>query len=274
MNHLPLSASGSTPGRRTATVLLGTVCLLHGVSQEEGGSGDSTKTIPLVPLTNHSYCVMVVALILLGSTPTVKEIRPMKFEYILLGVLLEHPSTGYDLKKFLVTQGRFMRSNTQMSQVYRSLGLMEKQGLVAHTVDPRPGAQDAKTYRVTDEGAAVFLEWLTGPYQPPTRFQDPELKVRLSFAGFMSPGELISLLDVEIQARQDEIARYRHRDRRESWNPTIPFNEELAEAVKERLHRMGSAAMDAHVGALIDMRSALMESVASPRSSALASPHS
>lgn len=181
----------------------------------------------------------------------------MKLEYILLGVLLEHPSTGYDLKKFLDNHGRFMRSNTQMSQVYRSLGLMESQGLVTHAVDIRPGAQDAKTYRVTEEGAAVFLDWLTGPYTPPTRFQDPELNVRLSFAGFMGREQLASLLDVEIQTREDEIAQYRHRDRREVWDPAIPFDEELAESVKERLHRMGSAAMDAHVAALTELRSEL-----------------
>ena len=36
----------------------------------------------------------------------------MKLEHILLGALLERPSTGYDLKKFMDTHGRFLRSNT------------------------------------------------------------------------------------------------------------------------------------------------------------------
>ena len=183
----------------------------------------------------------------------------MKLENILLGVLLEHPSTGYDLKKYLDTHGRFLRSNTQMSQVYRSLGTMEKQGWVTHDVDPRPGAQDAKTYRVTQEGATVFLDWLTGPYQPPTRFQDPELGVRLTFAGFMTAEQLLHLLDTEIQTRQDEIARYRHRDRRELWAPTIAFDQELAEAVSERLHETGAAAMDAHVAAMIRLREDILD---------------
>lgn len=182
----------------------------------------------------------------------------MKLEHILLGVLLEHPSTGYDLKKFLDNRGRFMRSNTQMSQVYRSLRLMESQGLVTHTVEHRPGAQDAKKYSVTEKGASVFLDWLTGPYTPPTRFQDPELNVRLSFAGFMGRDQLAALLDVEIHHRQDEIRRYRHRDRHENWEPSIPFDEELAESVKERLHLKGSAAMDAHVAALTELREELL----------------
>lgn len=189
----------------------------------------------------------------------------MKLEYILLGVLLEHPSTGYDLKKFLDMHGRFLRSNTQMSQVYRSLASMEKQGWVGHSVDPRPGAQDAKTYRVTDEGATVFLDWLTGPYHPPTRFQDPELSVRLSFAGFMSAEQLLRIIDVEIQTRQAEIAMYRDRDRRATWSPTIPFDSELAEAMGERLHGMGAAAVDTHVANLIGLRKELLDGGLSSR---------
>jgi PadR family transcriptional regulator AphA len=190
----------------------------------------------------------------------------MKLEYILLGVLLEHPSTGYELKKFLDTHGRFLRSNTQMSQVYRSLGSMEKQGWVTHSVDPRPGAQDAKTYRVTDEGATVFLDWLTGPYHPPTRFQDPELTVRLGFSGFMSAEQLLRILDTEIQTRQADVARYRHRDRRETWAPTIAFDAELAESVGDRLHLMGAGAVDAHINGLIELRKDLLDGRLSSRS--------
>ncbi len=190
----------------------------------------------------------------------------MKLEHILLGVLLEHPSTGYDLKKYLDTHGRFLRSNTQMSQVYRSLGTMEKQGWVTHDVEPRPGAQDAKTYRVTEEGATVFLDWLTGPYHPPTRFQDPELAVRLTFAGFMSAEQLLRILDTEIQTRQDEIARYRHRDRRQQRAATIPFDTELADALGERLHQLGAAAIDTHMAAMIELRRDLLDGKLSSRS--------
>ncbi|WP_422934608.1 PadR family transcriptional regulator [Sinomonas sp. P47F7] len=190
----------------------------------------------------------------------------MKLEHILLGVLSAHPSTGYDLKKYLDTHGRFLRSNTQMSQVYRSLTTMEQQGWVTHTVEPRPGAQDAKTYRVTEEGATIFLDWLTGPYQPPSRFQDPELGARLSFAGFMSAEQVLRLIDTEIQTRQEEIGRYRFRDRREQWAPTIPFDPEFADALGDRLHYMGAAAIDAHLAALLEIRKDLLDGKLSSRS--------
>jgi DNA-binding PadR family transcriptional regulator len=178
----------------------------------------------------------------------------VKLENILLGVLLRRPSTGYDLKRYLDTFGRFHRSNTQMSQVYRSLSRMEDEGWVTHTVEARPGAQDAKRYHVTDEGATLFLDWLKGPYHPPTRFQDPELGVRLSFAGFMTPDEVVRLLETEITTRRDEIARFRFRDRSLPLDPALPFDSALAATVGEWAHQTGAAAMDAHVAACEQLR--------------------
>ena len=180
----------------------------------------------------------------------------MKLEHLLLGVLLERPSTGYDLKKFMDTHGRFLRSNTQMSQVYRSLATMADRGWVSFIAEDRPGAQDAKIYRVSPEGETVFLDWLTGPYQPPTRYEDPELTARLSFAGFMSVEQVLALLEVEIVARREQVARYRRID----FAPTSPFDRDLANAVGERLHRIGAAATDTHIAAMVALRDDLLDS--------------
>lgn len=183
----------------------------------------------------------------------------MRLENILLGVLLQHPSTGYDLKKFLDTTGRFLRSNTSMSQVYRCLGGMEERGWVTHSVEHRAGAQDAKTYRVTEEGATVFLDWLTSPYQPPTRFEDPDLGVRLAFAGLTTAEEVIRWLDVELPVRREEVARYRLRDRREEWAPTVGFDAALSESINNRMHFKGARAKDAHIAELERLRTELLD---------------
>jgi PadR family transcriptional regulator AphA len=183
----------------------------------------------------------------------------MKLENLLLGVLAQHPSTGYDLKKYMDTHGRFLRSNTQMSQVYRSLATMEQNEWVEHSLRQRAGATDAKVYSVTDEGATVFLDWLTGPYSPPSRFEDPEFGARHVFSGFMTRAQLLRLLDTELDVRRDEIARYRGRDRREAWAPTVEFDEGLAELVAEWAHRRGSAAKDAHVAGVAELRDILLD---------------
>ncbi len=185
----------------------------------------------------------------------------MKLEHLILGVLIEHPSTGYDLKKYFDTSGRFLRSNTQMSQVYRALTGMEERGWITHSVEERPGAQDAKTYRVTEDGTVVFLDWLTGPYQPPSRFEDPEFTARLGFAGLMSIEDILRLLDTELEARRAQIARFRFRDRSEEWNPAIPFDEDLAAQIAQRLHERGTSAVDAHVAWVEALRAELLDRV-------------
>lgn len=197
----------------------------------------------------------------------------MKLENILLGVLLQHPSTGYDLKKYLDNEGRFLRSNTQMSQVYRALAGMEQQGWVEHSVEHRPGAQDAKRYRVTAEGTTVFLDWLTGPYTPPSRFEDPDLTARMAFAAFMTVEQLLRLIDVEIDTRQAEIKRYRFRDRSVTWDSPLPVDHALGTLVAEWNHHKGADAKDMHVERLLELRRQLLErDVAAPPTSATASP--
>jgi PadR family transcriptional regulator AphA len=182
----------------------------------------------------------------------------MKLEYILLGVLLTRPSTGYDLKRYMDAHGRFQRPNTQMSQVYRCLSSMEERGWVWHTVEPRPGAQDAKTYRVTDEGITVFMDWLTSPYTPTTVYtRDPGFYGRLAFCGFLQLDQVIELLDREIHARQLQIKRFRDRDRSIPQEPEIPFDAELQTFVEERTHELGSQYMDQHVAWCIALREEL-----------------
>jgi PadR family transcriptional regulator, regulatory protein AphA len=183
----------------------------------------------------------------------------MKLEHILLGVLMQHPSTGYDLKRYLDTRGRFLRSNTQMSQVYRTLGQMEDRGWVTHRVESRPGAQDAKRYVTTEEGATIFLDWLTGSYDPPSRFQDPELTARLSFSGFLTPEQLLALIDTELATRAVEIARFRYRDRRLPAESPEGYNAHLADLVGDWSHEYGADAMDAHVAKLEKLRRQILD---------------
>ncbi len=183
----------------------------------------------------------------------------MKLEHLLLGVLLEAPSNGYGLKRYFDTHGRFLRAKTQMSQVYRSLAQMEENGWVEHDVDPRPGAQDSKEYRVTEEGAVVFLDWLTGPYVPPSRFEEPEFGARLSFAGFMTTEDVLRLIDTELHARLDQRARFRFRDRTQVFQPGIAFDAELQSLVSDWAHGKGAAAMDAHIAGLEALRDHLLD---------------
>lgn len=181
-----------------------------------------------------------------------------KLELILFGVLLQRPQTGYDLSSFMEKAGRFLRTNTSMTQVYRSLRKMEELGWVSHTVEPRPGAQDAKRYAVTDEGRTEFLNWLREPYHPVSMPAAPDFFVHLRFrASYLGFDAALEVLDAEIAYRRQQILRNRHRDRTEWIDPSIPFNEDLANTIMDWEHHRGVDRMDRHLEACLELRDRL-----------------
>lgn len=185
----------------------------------------------------------------------------MKLEYLLLGVLLMKPRTGYDLKRFMDMEGVFLRANTQMSQVYRSLTHMHEQGFVAYTVSDRPGAQDAKVYEVTPAGRLEFMSWLERPYQPTVGRVNYDLSARMFFAGFIGEEALVSVLTQEIRAREEQIAKYRFRDRTIEVSAGSGFDLELGTLVENFSHVTGARAMDEHLARMIELRDLLLERI-------------
>lgn len=186
--------------------------------------------------------------------------RKVTLEFILCGVLLQQAQTGYELQRFMETTGRFMRSNTSMTQVYRSLRKMEAEGWLTHDVEPRPGAQDAKRYRLTPDGRIVFFEWLDGPHRPTEFPGEPGgfftmLRFRTEYRGREAA---IELLNAEIDYRQRQIKRNRNRDRTEWFDLDAPIDVDLTASIIEWEHRRGAARMDAHLDACIELRDRLV----------------
>lgn len=182
----------------------------------------------------------------------------VKLEHILLGVLLQQPQTGYELQRFMETTGRFMRTNTSMTQVYRSLRKMDDDGWLDHEVEPRLGARDAKRYSVTPTGRAAFFSWLRRPHEPIDFPADPGFDVILRFtAEYLGVGPVVEMLDAEIAFRRQQIARNRHRDRIETYEPAAPIDADLAGAIMNWQHRRGAARMDRHLEAIVELRDLL-----------------
>jgi PadR family transcriptional regulator, regulatory protein AphA len=169
----------------------------------------------------------------------------MNLEYLLLGLLALKPQTGYNFKKFLDTFGRFMRSNTELSQIYRTLARMTKEGWVQFRTTHREGSPDFKTYRLTKDGEAVFLDWLSGPYVPPSRFTESEFFLRFHFSAILGRDATLQLLRVELDARVAQVATYRQRDR--IWRDLELSLGGSASAVQRRFdltHEWGAGQVD------------------------------
>lgn len=183
----------------------------------------------------------------------------MRLEYILLGLLARGPWSGYGIGKWMRKEGRFYRSITDLSQIYRVLRRMEESGWVGHVVEIREGRPDAKVYRITAKGRDELLEWACSPYTPPSRFQDADFHVRFDIAGMLDPEALRSLLHTELAARREQVETSRGRDRTRSYpDPIDELDIERASLLAELSHQRGTAEIDTWI-AWLERTIALLE---------------
>jgi DNA-binding PadR family transcriptional regulator len=80
----------------------------------------------------------------------------------ILGILIDGPRHGYDLKRALspaLPRQRLMNDGI----LYPLLARMEKEGLVRSRVEPGDGRPDRRVFEPTAAGRRVFFDWLRGP---------------------------------------------------------------------------------------------------------------
>jgi DNA-binding PadR family transcriptional regulator len=86
-------------------------------------------------------------------------------EHAILVSLAERSASGYDLaRRFDASIGHFWSASHQ--QIYKVLGRMEADKLVAADLIAQDGRPDKKVYAITDEGLAEVREWLAKPTPP------------------------------------------------------------------------------------------------------------
>lgn len=169
----------------------------------------------------------------------------MRFEHVLLGLLSMRPYSGYDMRGWLESEGRFVRSRVHLSQIYRLLGRMVDDGWVAFEVDSREGRPDAKVYRLTAEGRRELLEWVRSPYEPTSRFSDPDFLARFIFTLPLDRDAAIALVTSELAYRRDQVATSRGRNRTLRFADPIPeLDEARAQLALDLAHEQGSSAVD------------------------------
>lgn len=165
------------------------------------------------------------------------------------------PRSGFDLGRWVEVEGQFLRSRAHHSQIYRLLGRMTADGWVAFDVDPREGRPDAKVYRLTPLGRDVLWEWVRSPYEPTSRFQDPDFLARFAFTAPLDRQAALRLVDGELDYRRAQIARNRDRDRTLRFEDPLPeMDQEFAQEVFDELHAYGASAVDTWVAWLEGMR--------------------
>ncbi|MEV8376936.1 PadR family transcriptional regulator [Kribbella sp. NPDC056861] len=113
----------------------------------------------------------------------------MSLRHALLGLLVEHPASGYDLLKTFSTSLANVWPATQ-SQIYGELTKLADSGLV---VVSDQGPRGRKEYTLTDAGLAELRHWLAET--EPQRSTRSEVLLRVFFLGVLTPEQARGYLE-------------------------------------------------------------------------------
>ncbi len=119
----------------------------------------------------------------------------MTIKHVLLALLVEAPTHGYELKKrYDETLGELWP--LQQAQIYNNLRLLEKAGQIE--LDARVAQEnlpDQKQFRVTSAGAAELSEWLAEPVSGNRHLKDEFYLKLLALATILhQPDQLAALI--------------------------------------------------------------------------------
>lgn len=111
-------------------------------------------------------------------------------EYLILGLLMLSPMTGYDLQQFIKKNLALICSHSAGS-VQTALSKLEREGKVA-TSESAQGKRRKKIFTITDTGRTAFSSWVAQPMQA-DKVKNMELS-RLFFAGLAKPEDRLAAI--------------------------------------------------------------------------------
>ena len=111
-------------------------------------------------------------------------------EYLILGLLVLSPMTGYELQQFIRKNLALICSHSAGS-VQTALSKLEKDGKVTAS-EASEGRRRKKIFSITDAGRSAFSSWVAQPMQA-DKVKNMELS-RLFFAGLAQPEERLAAI--------------------------------------------------------------------------------
>lgn len=130
----------------------------------------------------------------------------VSLDHAILGLLSEHPRTGYDLKTRCFDGPLSPFWGADQAQIYRTLDRLQKAKLVSSTRRRQSGKPDRHVYEITHVGREHLGEWLCTPAPaPPVR---DAFLLQLHFGASAPDHCLIELLRArrcEHQTRLDDL---------------------------------------------------------------------
>lgn len=172
-------------------------------------------------------------------------------DLILLGLLMERPLHGYEIKQLIAAQ---MASIAKVSPgtIYYTLKKLDKKGLITSSSERNGNRPERRVFSLTDAGRATFAELLSESLTVDERPYDI-FDVSLFFAKHIDLEELLVAVERKLQGVHDlkELIVNLERDNPGRW----PFNLDV-------IRRKGHILTDAYAQWFIDLRDTVKNRIA------------
>jgi DNA-binding PadR family transcriptional regulator len=143
-------------------------------------------------------------------------------------------------------KARFLLESASLRRIYPTLKQLTEDDLVTFQVEPQEGKPDRKVYSVTDEGEAVFLDWLRTPPEADCPF--PELFSRSFFWGMLDKETLLAQISAPIDTLQRRLDWLQGREVDPPVGPCRPFvDRERVTDVWNQMMNYGRAETEAQI---------------------------
>jgi PadR family transcriptional regulator, regulatory protein AphA len=122
--------------------------------------------------------------------------------YVVLGMVRLGARSGYEIKQAVENSIRFFWTISQ-AQIYPSLQILERAGLVTGRADPR-GRRPRRVYEITPAGEATLRDWLTRDDPIPFELRDTGL-LKIFFADALDREQALALLRAVRRRSEDRV---------------------------------------------------------------------
>lgn len=124
--------------------------------------------------------------------------------YAILGLLLDKPSTGYDIRK-TIEQELSHFWNESYGQIYPILNALADEKLATRRRRTQKGKPDRQVYSITAKGKQALREWLAEP--PASQTERNETLLKLLFAGDLGHPNTRELLEAYRETQQELLSK-------------------------------------------------------------------
>lgn len=120
--------------------------------------------------------------------------------YVILGILKENPSTGYEIRKIIDQRLNGIWSATH-AQIYPELNLLFTTGFITYEIDVKGKHLERKRYFITEKGEQDFQSWLEADSPSEVQIKD-ELRLKVLFGSHLTGEKARSQLAYQIDQHQ------------------------------------------------------------------------